>query len=99
MKIETVDKIMELMRAGKTQREAQDELGINYTTIGRVARANGFKVDKAEQLRKGALKHQAKQIEMFGTKPVRPTEIVTTSHVRLPQPEKWSGENFILDAY
>jgi len=99
MNIETVDKIMELMRSGKTQREAQDELGISYTTIGRVAKANGFVSNKIEQLRKGALKHQAKQIEMFGTKPVLPTERVTTSHVRLPQPEKWSGENFILDAY
>ena len=111
MNIETVDKIMELMRAGKTQREAQDELGISYTTIGRVAKENGFKVDKAKQNKEGQLKSEKNldrwakmtQMSLWNRKPkagnIKAVPRVTTSHIRLPQPEKWSGENFIMDAY
>jgi len=67
MNQETVNKILELMRSGKTQREAQAELGINHTTIGRIAKAHGFVPNRTEQNRKGQLNRK---------KPVR----VTTSH-------------------
>jgi len=99
MNQETVNKILELMRSGMTQREAEAKLGISARTIGKYARMNGFKPDKAEQNRKGYEKYAAKQIELFGEKPkpFKPAERVTTSHVRLPPAEGYSSALYWFD--
>lgn len=101
MKPETVKQILEAMQGGMTQGEAHKHFGISRNTIGKVCRKNGYAADKSELQRKAYAKYEAKQIELFGEKPkvFKPVQRVTTSHVRLPSPDKWSGENFIMDAY
>lgn len=101
MNTETVQKIMDAMQSGMNQSEAQKFLGISRNTIGKICRKNGYLQDKSEIQRKAYAKFEAKQIELFGEKPkvIKPVQRVTTSHVRLPSPDKWSGEEFILNAF
>lgn len=99
MKPETVKQILEAMQGGMTQREAEAKFGISARTIGKYARMNGFKADKAEKGRKGYAKYEAKQIELFGEKPkeFKPATRVTTSHVRLSQSEGYSSALYWFD--
>lgn len=101
MKQETVKQILDAMQSGMNQVEAQKFLGISRNTIGKICRANGYSQDKSEIQRKAYAKFEAKQIELFGEKPkvIKPVQRVTTSHVRLSAPDKWSGDNFVMNSY
>ena len=106
---ETVTKILELMRSGMTQREAEAKLGISRRTIGKIARENGFVPDRIEQNRKGQLRSEKNldrwaemhQTSLWNTKAKpgnsKATERVTTSHVRLPPAEGYSSSLYWFD--
>jgi len=106
---ETVSAIMDAMKSGMTQREAEAKLGISARTIGKYARMNGFKADRIEQNRKGQLKSEKNldrwaemhQTSLWNTKAKpgnsKATERVTTSHVRLPPAEGYSSALYWFD--
>jgi hypothetical protein len=108
---EQVKRIMEVMESGMTQREAEAQLGISARTIGKVAKENGFIPNRIEQNRKGQLKSEKNldrwaemtQLSLWNRKPkpgnIKAVQRVTTSHVRLPAPDKWSGDSFILNCF
>jgi len=105
MNQETVKAIMNAMQSGKTQREAEQKLGIDRRIISKVAKENGFVPDRIEQNRKGQLRseknverwEQMNKTSVWKNKNKAGSVRVTTSHNYMSistEPNK-----FILDAF